>query len=78
MIAALGIACWLSLAVATGRRWRRARLASTIVFGLAFVASLSMAYVPMPGYLAAAQWLPLAAGLVAIVVLGMPAANARR
>ena len=69
VVAVLGIACWLWLATATRRGWRRTRLTATIVFGLAVVAALSMSYVPMPGYLATAQWLPCVAGVAAIVLL---------
>lgn len=69
VLAALGVACWLWLAAATRRRWHRARLASAIVFGLAFVTSLSVAYVPLPNYLATAQWLPPVVGAVALALL---------
>lgn len=78
VLAGLGIVCWLWLAICTVRGWRRTRLFSTIVFGLAFVASLSMSYVPMPGYLAGAQWLPLLVGLVAIVLMWLPSARTDR
>jgi len=69
VLAALGVACWLWLAAATRRRWHRARLASAIAFGLAFVTSLSVAYVPLPNYLATAQWLPPVVGAVALALL---------
>src|SRR5690625_4384415 len=77
-LAALGVACWLWLAAATRRRWHRTRLASAIVFGLAFVASLSVAYVPLPNYLATAQWLPLLAGLIAITLLWRSTVSAKQ
>ena len=72
VLAALGIVCWLWLATATRRGWGRTRLISTIVFVLAVVGSMSMAYVPLPGYLATAHWLPCVVGLVALVMLWIP------
>lgn len=75
VLAGLGLVCWLLLATATRRGWRRTRLTAAIVFGLALVASLSMAYAPMPGYLATAHWLPCVAGIVALVMLWAPKAK---
>ena len=71
VIAGLGIACWLWLASATRRDWRRIRWVSGTVFTLALIAAMSMSYVPMPGYLATAMWLPCVAGVVALAQLWM-------